>query len=105
MPLELIMGETFDGRVDQYALAVTVYEILCGRRPFESDAKTKLLVLHTSTAPPRLSKWCPTLPERLSQAVLKGLAKDRNERYRSCAELAAAITAEAQNAVAPAASV
>jgi len=101
MAPELIMGEPFDGRVDQYALAVTVYEVLCGRRPFESDAKTKLLVLHTSKAPPRLNKLCPTLPEGLSQAVLMGLAKNPNERYRTCAALAAAVTAEAQNAVAP----
>ena len=100
MAPELIMGEPFDGRVDQYALAVTVYEILCGRRPFESDAKTKLLVLHTSKAPPRLTKWCPTLSEGLSQAVLMGLAKDPKERYRSCAALAAAVAAEAQNPVA-----
>jgi tRNA A-37 threonylcarbamoyl transferase component Bud32 len=101
MAPELIMGEQFDGRVDQYALAVTVYEVLCGRRPFESDAKTKLLVLHTSTAPPPLTKWCPALPGGLSQAVLMGLAKDPNERYRTCAALAAAIVAEAQNAAAP----
>jgi len=100
MAPELIMGEQFDGRVDQYALAVTVYEMLCGRRPFESDAKTKLLVLHTSKAPPRLTKWCPALPEGLSQAVLMGMAKDPKERYRSCAALAAAVVAEAQNAVA-----
>ncbi|MGO9917929.1 MAG: protein kinase domain-containing protein [Isosphaeraceae bacterium] len=100
MAPELIMGEPFDGRVDQYALAVTVYEILCGRRPFESDAKTKLLVLHTSKAPARLTRWCPALPEGLSQAVLMGLAKDPNQRYRSCAALAAAVAAETQNAVA-----
>jgi len=99
MAPELIMGEPFDGRVDQYALAVTVYELLCGRRPFESDAKTKLLVLHTSKAPPRLTRWCPALPEGLSQAVLTGLAKDPKERYRTCAALAAAVVAEVQNAV------
>jgi serine/threonine-protein kinase len=100
MAPELIMGEPFDGRVDQYALAVTVYELLCGRRPFESDAKTKLLVLHTSQAPPKLTKWCPAMPEGLSQAVLMGLAKNPNERYRTCAALAAAVVAEARGAVA-----
>ena len=81
MAPELIMGEPFDGRVDQYALAITVYEMLCGRRPFEDETKTKVLVLHTSKAAPRLTEWCPALPERLSQAVLKGLAKNPNDRY------------------------
>jgi serine/threonine protein kinase len=56
MAPELIMGEPFDGRADQYALAVTVYEMLCGRRPFEDATKTKVLVLHTSKAPPRLTE-------------------------------------------------
>ena len=100
MAPELIMGEPFDGRVDQYALAVTVYELLCGRRPFEDETKTKVLVLHTSKAPPRLTEWCPTLPERLSQAVLKGLTKDPNERYATCVELAKAVAAAAEGAVA-----
>ena len=76
MAPELIMGEPFDGRVDQYALAITVYEMLCGRRPFEDETKTKILVLHTSKTPPALTYWLPTLPDRLSQAVLKGLAKE-----------------------------
>jgi serine/threonine protein kinase len=45
MTPELIMGEPFDGRVDQYALATTVYEMLCGRRPFEDETKTRVLFL------------------------------------------------------------
>ena len=100
MAPELIMGEPFDGRVDQYALAVTVYELLCGRRPFEDDTKTRVLVLHTSKAPPALTEWCPSLPERLSRSVLKGMAKDPSERYPSCAALAAAVAAAAAGTVA-----
>jgi len=100
MAPELIMGEPFDGRVDQYALAVTVYELLCGRRPFENETKTKVLVLHTTKAPPRLTECCPALPERLSQAVLRGLAKDPNERYLNCVALAAAVAAAAEGAAA-----
>ena len=99
MAPELIMGEPFDGRVDQYALAVTVYELLCGRRPFEDGTKTKVLVLHTSKAPPPLTAWCQSLPDRLSQAVLKGLAKEPERRYASCVELAKAVTAAAEGAV------
>jgi serine/threonine protein kinase len=96
MAPELIMGDPFDGRADQYALAVTVYEMLCGRRPFEHDTKTKVLVLHTATAPPPLNEWCPALPDRLSQAVLKGLAKNAANRYTLCAEFAGAVSAAAQ---------
>ena len=73
MAPELIMGEPFDGRVDQYALAITVYEMLCGRRPFEDETKTKVLVLHTSKAPPPLTRVVPgsaraTLAESCSRA-------------------------------------
>ncbi|HZW30102.1 MAG TPA: protein kinase, partial [Isosphaeraceae bacterium] len=100
MAPELIMGEPFDGRVDQYALAVTVYELLCGRRPFDDQAKTKVLVLHTTKAPPSPTIWCPTLPEPLAQAVLRGLAKDPKARYPSCAAMAAAVIAAAEGAVA-----
>jgi hypothetical protein len=100
MAPELIMGEPFDGRVDQYALAITVYELLCGRRPFEDETKTRVLVLHTSKPPAPLTAWCQTLPDRLSQVVLKGLAKDPADRYATCAELAKAVAAAAEGAVA-----
>ncbi len=82
MAPELIMGDPFDGRVDQYALAITVYELLCGRRPFEDETKTRVLVLHTSQAPSPLTTWCQTVPVRLSQAVLKGLAKNPSRALR-----------------------
>ena len=98
MAPELIMGEPFDGRVDQYALAVTVYELLCGRRPFEDEAKTKVLVLQTTKAPPRLTDWAPDLPERLSKAVLRGLSKDPDERYANCAAFAGAVVIAADGA-------
>ena len=95
MALELIMGDPFDGRADQYALAITVYELLCGRRPFEDDTKTKVLVLHTSKAPAPLTAWCQTLPLALSQAVLKGLAEEPSQRYATCGAFATAAAAAA----------
>lgn len=96
MAPELIMGESVDGRVDQYALAVTIYESLSGRRPFEDEVKTKLLVLQTSKPPPPLEGLCPWVPSSVSQAVHRGLAKDPNERYPTCAALAAAVVAAIQ---------
>ena len=101
MAPELIMGEPFDGRADQYALAITVYEMLCGRRPFEHETKTKVLVLHTSKAPPPLTQWCPALPERLSQVVLKGWPKTPRTAMLVAAELARAIAAAAEDGPLP----
>ena len=93
MAPELIMGGEVDGRVDQYALAVTVYEMLCGRLPFEGSTATAVMVLHTTQDPAPLTDHRPNLPDRLSQAVLKGLAKDPTSRYPTCTAFAAAVVA------------
>ena len=95
MAPELIMGDAVDGRVDQYALAVTVYEMLCGRRPFEDDVKTKILVLHTTKPPPAPSGFCAWIEPALSDAVLKALAKEPGDRYPTCAAFASAVVAVA----------
>ena len=99
MAPELIMGEPFDGRVDQYALAITVYEMLCGRRPFEDETKTKVLVLHTSKKPPASHRMVPDFARSPLAGGLKGLAKDPAERYATCVALAKAIAAAAEVAV------
>ena len=95
MAPELIMGESLDGKVDQYALAVTVYEMLRGRRPFEHELKTKVLVLHTTTPPASLCDLRPEISKGLSQAVLKGLAKDPRDRYVNCAAFATVVNSAA----------
>ncbi len=105
MAPELIMGGKVDGRADQYALAVTVYEMLCGRRPFEGSTSTAVLVMHTTQPPPLMNEFRPSLPDRLSQAVLKALAKDPAQRYPTCAEFAAAVIAALEASPAAAAAV
>src|SRR5438309_1623997 len=84
------MGRAVDGRIDQYALAVTVYEVLCGRRPFEATTGTAVLVMHANSPPPPLAG--PGVADSLAseQVVMKGLAKDPADRYPSCGEFARA---------------
>ena len=95
MALELIMGQPFDGRADQYALAVTVYEMLAGRRPFLETGTAVMVRLGQAEGPPELHRVCPTVPEGLSRAIHRGLGKDPAARYPSCAAFAAAVLAEA----------
>ena len=91
MAPELIMGDPFDGRVDQYALAVTAYELLCGRRPFEHDVVTRVLMMQTRDTPPSPAALCPGMSARLEEVLLRSLAKDPKDRYASCAAFAAAV--------------
>jgi serine/threonine-protein kinase len=95
MAPELILGHKFDGRVDQYALAVTIFEMLTGRLPFEGTTPTAIFVQQTTKPPPQLRALCPMLVEPLGAAVAKGLAKEPDQRYADCSSLAQAVLAGA----------
>jgi len=82
-----------DGRVDQYSLAVTVYDMLAGRRPFIEEHHN-LIVEIMMHPPPPLRRFVPGLPMSACQAIETGLAKDRAERFPSCTALANAFLAE-----------
>ena len=91
MAPELVLGEAFDGRADQYALAVTVYELLSGRQPLEGPTPAAILVQHATQPPRPLTAWLPSILPALSGAVLRGLAKDPQRRFADCRSQAAAI--------------
>lgn len=90
---ELVMGEPADGRADQYALAVTVYELLAGSWPIVGPTPSAVLVQQTNQAPVPLNELVPGVTPEYSSAVLRGLAKRPHERYASCQDFATAVLA------------
>jgi len=84
-----------DGRSDQYALAVVVYELLTGSTPF-TGSTTHFAVEHLTLPPPRLEDRQLGLPSRLCSAVQWALAKDPADRFESCREFAATVLADVQ---------
>ena len=90
---EIVMGRPFDGRVDQYALAMTVHEVLCGRNCMEGPTPSATVVNQTMVVPPALEELIPGMPRRLSDAVLRGLAKDPDGRFESCTAMAREVLA------------
>ena len=82
-----------DGRVDQYALAVMIYETLAGRRPFTGETAHVIVEVTTRNVPP-LSGFRRDLPPSLEQAVYKALGKMTRERFSSCRELAHHVLAD-----------
>ena len=101
MAPELIMGQTCDGRVDQYALVVTVFEILAGRRPFEDATSTAVLVQHSTKEPPDLASLSPDVPAGLAAAIRKGLSKSPGDRFANCRKFADAVLAAVTSASKP----
>jgi peptide/nickel transport system substrate-binding protein len=86
---------------DQYAIAVTVYEWLCGQRPF-SGSFTELVTQHLWQPPPSLQERVPAISPAVEQVVLRALAKDSKERFATVAAFAAALEQASQEAALPA---
>ena len=82
---EQALGESVDARADLYAAGVILYEMLAGRRPFESEDKVKIISMHLSHSPPRIRDVNPTVdvPFALEQVVLQALEKHRENRFAS----------------------
>jgi serine/threonine-protein kinase len=87
MSPEQIRGEGCDIRSDLYSLGVVFFELLSGRRPFESDSATAIQIAHLSTPPPSLLSLDPSLPPACDTIVQKLLQKKREDRYQSTYDL------------------
>lgn len=73
---------------DLYGLGATLYALLTGRPPHDSDSLFELLHRIQSGEPERPSRIAASVPADLEVICLKCLRKDRSERYQSAGELA-----------------
>ena len=91
MSPEQCRGEDLDGRSDQYSLAVMAFELLTGQRPFQAATTDGLMQLHLHNPPPRPSSVSPGLPGPVEDVLLRGLAKNRADRFPEIAEFGHAL--------------
>ncbi|WP_232851414.1 serine/threonine-protein kinase [Nocardia acididurans] len=87
---EQLTGATLDGRSDQYALACTLFQLLTGAVPFEGTSPAAVIRGHLQQPPPPASPLRTELPRAIDAVLARALAKRPQERFRSCAEFAAA---------------
>jgi Protein kinase domain len=95
---ERIRGQPGDGRVDVYALACVLHELLTGTRAFAGEFAAQVHG-HLPRPPPRPSSVITTLPPALDLVVAGGMAKNPEVRCPT----AGALAAQARTALAPAA--
>jgi hypothetical protein len=90
MSPEQCAGTHVDQRTDIYAVGVMLYEMVCGKVPFDADNLMGILTKHLYENPiaPREQTPPAAIAPELEAIVLKCLQKKPEARYQSMAELA-----------------
>jgi serine/threonine-protein kinase len=90
MAPEQMFDEPLDGRADQFAWGVVAYEVLTGRLPWRGTSWSAIIQL-LSTPPDPIRAVNPEVPEGVAAVIERALAKPRDERFASMAEVIAAL--------------
>ena len=92
MSPEQCAGTELDAAADQYSLAVVAYEGLTGRVPFSAETPVAVIMAQIGNELPPPRSVNPEISEAVQGALLKALAKDPKDRYKSCAAFIHSLT-------------
>jgi serine/threonine protein kinase len=87
MSPEQARGEELDARTDLFSLGAVLYELASGKPPFAGSGVAVILSSILTTAPVPLTQIRPDIPAEFERIVNKALAKDREARYQTAADL------------------
>jgi serine/threonine-protein kinase len=77
-----------DHRSDIYSIGCILYEMVCGRPPFQQEGIGELIASHMLMPPDPPTRHNPSISAATEGLILNLLAKNPNERVQSCGELA-----------------
>ncbi|HBJ37836.1 MAG TPA: serine/threonine protein kinase [Planctomycetaceae bacterium] len=82
---EQARGERLDDRSDLFSAGVVLYELACGKAPFVAKTISEQLVKILSHDPPRPDTIEPRVPRQVGDVIMRMLAKEPRDRFRSAA--------------------
>ena len=98
MSPEQLAGKKIEGRSDLFSLAVSLYQLLCGRLPFEGESMAQLMYKIANEPPADILAVNPRVPGGLVAFLERALAKDPGQRFQTGEEFAAALRVAAGGA-------
>ena len=87
MSPEQLRGERGTAGSDIYAVGIILYEMLCGRTPFDGENVFAVMNQHVSHDPPSILNYNPHLPLELVTVVMHAIRRDKEKRYKTMSEL------------------
>jgi serine/threonine-protein kinase len=75
-PEQAMASNEVDHRADVYAVGVMLFELVCGRPPFEGTSYLQLVTQHINSDPPRPAELRADVPRALEALILDALAKE-----------------------------
>ena len=91
MAPEQVDGREVGARADEYSLAAMAFEALAGHVPFQRAQEIAVAMAHLKDPPPSAVSLRPSLPPGVDAVLARGLAKDPEARYPTCAAFVAAL--------------
>ncbi len=93
MSPEQLQGKKIDGRSDLFSLAVSLYQLACGKLPFEGDSMAQLMYRIANEHAPDILSYNPSLPPAFVAFLDQAMSKEAEQRYQTGEEFAAALRA------------
>ena len=89
---EQIRNDKLDGRTDVYSVASTLYFLLTGQAPFHGENAVSAMAKIVADPAPAIRELRPELHKSIADVIHRGLATDRNKRYKSMTDFRNALT-------------
>ncbi|MBI3474801.1 MAG: serine/threonine protein kinase [Acidobacteria bacterium] len=83
MSPEQVKGEATDPRSDIYSVGVCLYEMVTGKKPFNSGSDYSIMAAHVNEVPRPPVEFQPELPPALNQIILIAIAKEPARRFQT----------------------